>query len=405
MKHPHWVVSILGACIAMQVGVASAAEYSVTQISVPNATEVYGAAINDQGVVVGSYGTANNTYQTPFAYRDGQVSDLTAGLPQVDSFRNFRPVGLSNNGLVLLIQDGNNAGQGMLLDLNSGARTMFFNGYVRAISNAGVVAADFNDKRSYILTSTFNVADGAGTYQRGPSLTASADSAGFLYQAGQFSEIPSLSPKPDSSGLLAVNDQKQVVGKATTQIDQFSYWVDSYVSDGKSTFSLNPLNDGLNSWRRFVDVTGIQESGVVYGTARGIKSDSSMPFEYQNGEFKALGLPSGAVSTTIVAGNDRGQYVGWSYDGTGLSYDLYDHGVWQDIVLPTVDGKIDFLDINNEGQLLGVFVPSDRFVGTSLLVLTPVLGAVPEPASVLLWALGLLALVRQCQRVNQRVRH
>ena len=402
MKHSHWAMALASAYFAVHASLASAGEYTVTQISVPNATQVFAGAINDQGVVVGSFMTANSTYQTPFVYRGGQVSDLTAGLPQVDAYRNFRPVGLSDNGLVLMIQDGNSSGEGMLLDLNSGARTMFFNGFVRSISHSGVVAADFNDQRSPILTSTFNIGDTAGTYRRGPSLTASANSAGFLYQGGQLNQIPSMSPRPDSSGVLAVNDRGQAVGTAMTKIDQFSYWVDSYVFDGNSAFSLNPRNEDLSSWRRFVDVAGIQNSGVVYGTARSIMSDSSMPFEYRNGEFKALGLPAGAISTSIVAGNDRGQYVGWSFDGTKLSYDLYDQGTWHDLPLPEVSGNItSIFGINNQGQILAQVDEVPGLSGPSgLMVLTPLVAQIPEPGTAILWGLGIVGMV--CRRRLQK---
>ena len=243
-------------------------------------------------------------------------------------------------------------------------------------------------------------------------------SHGFLDTNGTFQRIDL--PGAANTGPSAINDSGQIVGGYTTERYEPMSSFGFLYSNGMFTSITYP-------WANVTDLTSINNAGTIVGFAlRPAYNASYLAFLYNQGIFTTASVPAvaaainnrgqivgayeinggsnhgfldddgvlttidcpevGAFDTSLVSINDSGQIIG----SCGIPYSpwfisfLYSDGVFTPINFPgTAPGFTHAFGINNAGQIVGYV--DDASGNTHGFVAT----LVPEPASLLLLALGL----------------
>ncbi len=197
----------------------------------------------------------------------------------------------------------------------------------------------------------------------------------YLWDAGQLTLLPFLS-QSNQSIAFDINDLGQVVGG-----DQIS----ALLWENGSVVALPELGDDPGDHEAF----GINDLGQIVGMSSG------EAVIWGGGAVTGLGSRPGFALSRATSINNEGQIVGL-VDGGGLNQRAVlwtsDSGM-QDLN-DLLSGELDFVltiaqDINDLGQIVVVGRhPSEPAINVRSFLLTPI----PEPASVLLVGLGLIAL-------------
>lgn len=179
-----------------------------------------------------------------------------------------------------------------------------------AINNAGLVGG-----RSSLANGTFH---------------------GFLYDDGLLTDIGALPGYPQSR-VNSINESGDAVGASLT---------------GAGTTSRAVLwRNGLLTDLGAGTANAINQAGMIVGTT------NNRAVQYENGEIIDLGDFGDGVLTQAIDVNDLGQILGRGYvfDGSSLVSHpfLYQEGVWHDLGLPASVPLGIPIAINNHGEVVG----------------------------------------------------
>lgn len=326
------VLGILSASANVCNGVV---EYQMIDISLLSGKPGTARAINDKGQIVGYWGQLGTVGSSggcrAFLYDNGMIEniDLTPG-------HGNAAYGINNNGEIVGWRE--NAGHRQAGLYEDGAWIILgdgLNGHwseARGINNAGQIVG-FSD---------------FGTWDSYQTKYA------FLYQDGVATKLWMLGGQA-----LGINNIGEVVG-----------WLQIATGGGRAFVWRDGTMTQLGTLGYSSAARAINDNGLVVGDS---KLDPSLyhAFLYEDGVMKDLGTLGGNSSAQAI--NNKGQIVGYSYADDGTHAFLYDNGVMTDLGFGAAYG------INDNGWIVG------ESVGHAVVW-------VPEPATVLLFGLGALAL-------------
>ena len=182
---------------------------------------------------------------------------------------------------------------------------------------------------------------------------------GFLDDHGVFTVIDS---HRDETVPRGINNSGQIVGSMNYIIPRF-YGTGFIYTNGVFAEVQYP-GEPLTA------LTGMNDAGEVVGAYAG----AFIAFKYQNGTFTKISYPES--SSTYLSGiNDSGEIIGSYRDSLQSHGLLYKDGIFNTFDFPGAAGT-SLTGISNSGELVGLFEP------------TPT----PEPASLLLFLLGMAAI-------------
>jgi len=207
----------------------------------------------------------------------------------------------------------------------------------------------------------------------------------FLYGNGQMQDMGTLGGT--SSNAFTINDNGQFVGWSHTVGNAAGH---AYVYRNGAMEDLGTLGGTISYG------VSINDSGQVAGFSSLAGAQAIHAFLWsQGGAMQDLGtLPAGA-SNYATGINKTGQVVGFTSDQRAFLYDGGSMVDLQDLIDPASGWVLTAAqDINDLGQIVGYgsHTVGGTVVGTAFL-LTPV----PEPAALILLALGGLAVMRRCR--------
>lgn len=215
----------------------------------------YGAAVSDNGIVVGCSDAAGSGTHA-FVYRDGVIRDLGTGTGSADG--NSCALAVNDSGLV-----AGRSASGELVVWNGDAVTRLgIHGNVGAMNEKGAIVGSYKD---------------------------TGVERAFLYRDGRMTDLGSLTPGAPSFA-TAVNANEDVVGSANGR---------AFLYAGGALRDLGTLG-GNNSVAK-----GINDHGQVVGFSSDAHGQPG-PFIYE-GAMRAL--PGGSYSEAIAI-NNRVQVIG-----------------------------------------------------------------------------------------------
>jgi len=323
----------------------------MSDLGTPPSGSDYGFAmrINSSGQIIGDAGEPRHSV----LYSNGTMTDLTAA----SGSQGFRASSLNDLGAV--------AGSIKVGGVSHPA--VYSNGVFTDLGNPGATSSAVGINNSgQVAVNSFSGA----TY------------GSFLYSGGTMTALGS-TPGHNASTASAINNNGQVVGSAFLTGGNLTDYEPFLYSNGSMT-SLGILpGTALNQ------AIDINDSGQVIGQCLALVNGSGTTTHswlWQNGTMTeilpAAGWVPGSVRATAI--NNLGQVVGWAVrpvgpEGSHRSHAfLWESGVMIDLgVLPGETGSIMSpesiaSDINDSGQIVGM--------------------SIPEPSSVALAAIGLIAM-------------
>lgn len=338
---------------------------TITRIPTLGGSESVALSINDNGTVVGQAQLDGDTVSHAFIYKSGQITDLGAIIPSVNS----TAWAVNNNDEVVGSSEfesgfGNAAmywHNGVTLNLNA------------AMNASGSIAWDIND--SGVIVGQGNL---------GPGF-----SKGFVYKPGQGGQSAGTLPGYMGGANLGINNAGVTVGHSYFFGDpSLAHYA---VPNGRGGYDSTPI--GPTGYALSI-ATAINNNGTVVGyadnpdgppTACVFTLDSHNPVEY-------LGTLPGYGESQANAINDLGVIVGFCYSADFKSnphaWVYMDHQMIDlNTYLPALRGSgfvelLNALSVNNHGDIVGTGVTEEGLLAGFVLT------GVPAPSSAVLLALG-----------------
>lgn len=322
---------------------ANAIEYEIIDLGTLDGMECSTAyAINDNSQIVGYSYYSTGTHPHAFLYENGSIRSLGSLGGDTIGYD------INNNGDIV---GSDTIGQGPFIH-----RSFIYT--QGSISNLGI-----NGGACGINTSGQIVGDG-----------------GFLYENGSITHLGNLGG--DYCEAYKINECGQVVGYSKTNTGERH----AFLYENGLMSDLGTLGGDYSRARN------INNAGLIVGFSTNA-FDLSHAFLYENDTMIDLGT-LGGNSSQAEAINDNGIIVGWSELSPGDSTNYYAFCYMNDTMYNLNDlispdsGWVlrSASDINNLGQIVGWGFNGDAFAHAFLM--TPI----PEPASLLILALGGIAL-------------
>lgn len=282
--------------VLISVQIASAQQYSFTDLGTLGGTNSYANSINASGQVTGYFETGVGVFTHAFRYSNGVMQDI-------GTLGGYISAGNSINDTSQIVgysspNFGNNLGHAFL----------YSNGIIQDL---GTLSGD---------RSTANGINNQGQIV-GTARTTTGTYHAFIYSNGSMLDITPLS---NFSYAVGINDIGQVVGKNadTGNIFLYSNGSTNHIGTGEP-YGINASGHvvGQNAGNAFIYRNGMMEN-IVTGAALGINSydqvvgvNGGSAFLYSNGLVQNLnllttGIPSGWSLSAGNAINDTGWIVG-----------------------------------------------------------------------------------------------
>lgn len=315
---------ILAAAVCAVAGHAAAAQdWSVVDLGTLGGPGSYGAAIANDGTVVGCADVSPIAAHA-FAWKDGAMRDLGTGGPSDGS---SCALAVNSRGEIA----GRSSTREVVLWKDGGVTRLGIQGDVGAINESGVVV--------------------------GAAAAANGTTRAFVYANGTV--IP-LGDASAPSAALSINDRGDIVGRSNGT---------AFLYANGAMRDLGTLG-GNNGGAR-----DINDHGVIVGMASNATGQPAS-FIYRDAMTT---LPGPGTGSSAIAINDRGQVVGSS---EGVHGWLVDNGTYTELsrLAPVVAKgwrNLEPTGINDHGWIVGTAV--DREGNLRAFVLVPGKGPAPKP--------------------------
>lgn len=341
------------------IQLTQAVQYQLTDLGTLGFPHSVATSINNSGQVVG-YSKNEGGSQRAFLYSNGSMQDLgTLGDPATgaDSYA----YGINNSGQVV--------GKTSVI---AGGMTyhafVYSNGSMQDLGTLGG-----NQSTALAINDSGITVGSASTY--------SGAGSAFLYQNCSMQGIGQVLGGNSARG---INNSGQIIVAS----EATGNWRSAIYSNGV-TQDLGTLGG------RYCMATGINDLGQVTGNAE-TSNGQSHAFFYSNGVTIDLGVGTANYGSYGLGLNNLGEVVGTSIspDGGPHYAFVYSNGLLVDLnsyVDPATKWNLEeAMDINDSGQIVGYGNIEGQY-GTRAFLLTPI----PEPASLILFCLGSLGVLRR----------